>query len=53
MKLLVGSVFKNTASDQVEWLKLQHQFLSATTKGFDHVSFFNDLVTLNACLAAL
>ena len=41
MKLLVGSVFKNTASDQVEWLKLQHQFLSATTKGFDHVSFIN------------
>ena len=39
--LLVGSVFKNTEPDQIEWLKLQLQFLESTTEDFDHVSFIN------------
>jgi len=39
--LIVGSVFKNTATDQVEWLNLQLQFLRATTENFDHVAVLN------------
>lgn len=40
--LIVGSVFKNAAPDQVEWLDLQLQFLNATTEDYDHVVFMND-----------
>lgn len=40
-KLLVGSVFKNTAPDQLEWLNLQLKFFLSTTDNFDHVTFLN------------
>jgi len=39
--LLVGSVFKNTEPDQIEWLDLQLKFLSATTDDYDHVAVLN------------
>ncbi len=38
---LIGSVFKNADSDQVEWLDWQLQFIRATTENFDHVMFLN------------
>ena len=40
-RTLIGSVFKNAAPDQVEWLDWQLQFIRATTEDFDHVIFIN------------
>ena len=45
MKLLIGSVFKDTSSNQIKWLKLQLKFINETTTDFQHIAYVNHIDT--------